>query len=183
MVEGDKWEMYIPSELGYGDGGSPPKIKGGDVLVFVMEIIKINGDKVDAIKCDPETKENCNEKESAYIDKMKKKFAGNVDGIKGELKRLEGMSSAKVKPELQQWMSRRCVRRPLPPAAAAACSVSPASPAGAGRRSCRSSRTRSYSCVRLAHRDAQRPRLCASRMKLHASYLSWQTAAGAEHYS
>ena len=22
MVEGDKWEMYIPSELGYGDGGS-----------------------------------------------------------------------------------------------------------------------------------------------------------------
>ena len=117
MVEGDKWEMYIPSELGYGDGGSPPKIKGGDVLVFVMEIIKINGDKVDAIKCDPETKENCNEKESAYIDKMKKKFAGNVDGIKGELKRLEGMSSAKVKPELQQWMSRRCaaVCPPAPP--------------------------------------------------------------------
>ena len=27
MVEGDKWEMYIPSELGYGDGGSPPKIQ------------------------------------------------------------------------------------------------------------------------------------------------------------
>ena len=114
MVEGDKWEMYIPSELGYGDGGSPPKIKGGDVLVFVMEIIKINGDKVDAIKCDPETKENCNEKESAYIDKMKKKFAGNVDGIKGELKRLEGMSSAKVKPELQQWMSRRCAAPSAP---------------------------------------------------------------------
>ena len=33
---------------------------------------------------------------------------------KGELKRLEGMSSAKVKPELQQWMSRRCA----PPSAA-----------------------------------------------------------------
>jgi FKBP-type peptidyl-prolyl cis-trans isomerase FklB len=27
MVEGDKWEMYIPSELGYGDSGSPPKIQ------------------------------------------------------------------------------------------------------------------------------------------------------------
>ena len=26
QVEGDKWEMYIPSELGYGDSGSPPKI-------------------------------------------------------------------------------------------------------------------------------------------------------------
>lgn len=22
MVEGDKWQMYIPSELGYGDGGT-----------------------------------------------------------------------------------------------------------------------------------------------------------------
>ena len=37
MVEGDKWEMYIPSELGYGDSGSPPKIQGGDVLVFVRD--------------------------------------------------------------------------------------------------------------------------------------------------
>merc|ERR1712048_800171 len=45
MVEGDKWEMYIPSELGYGDGGSPPKIGSGDVLVFTMEIVKIKGDK------------------------------------------------------------------------------------------------------------------------------------------
>ena len=38
--------MYIPSELGYGESGSPPKIKGGDALVFTMEIIKINGNKV-----------------------------------------------------------------------------------------------------------------------------------------
>ena len=36
MVEGDKWEMYIPSELGYGERGSPPKIPGGSVLVFQM---------------------------------------------------------------------------------------------------------------------------------------------------
>lgn len=34
MVEGDKWEMYIPSELGYGERGSPPKIPGDSVLVF-----------------------------------------------------------------------------------------------------------------------------------------------------
>merc|ERR1719329_448364 len=83
MVEGDKWEMYIPSELGYGDSGSPPKIQGGDVLVFTMEIIKINGDKVDAIKCDPATNEGCNDKEIAYIEKMKTKFAGDTDGLKG----------------------------------------------------------------------------------------------------
>merc|ERR1712150_210905 len=34
MVEGDKWEMYIPSELAYGDHGAGGKIPGGDVLIF-----------------------------------------------------------------------------------------------------------------------------------------------------
>lgn len=54
--------------------------QGGDVLVFVMEIIKINGNKVDAIKCDPATNDGCNDKEVAYIEKMKTKFAGDTDG-------------------------------------------------------------------------------------------------------
>ena len=27
MVEGDKWEMYIPSDLAYGARGSPPKVR------------------------------------------------------------------------------------------------------------------------------------------------------------
>jgi hypothetical protein len=30
MVQGDKWEMFIPSDLAYGDGGRPPKIGGGE---------------------------------------------------------------------------------------------------------------------------------------------------------
>lgn len=134
MVEGDKWEMYIPSDLAYGEGGagpaqtttpltttmtttmaatmattmattrlqdqsfdkgcfplppaikarslrqrdkgkqviakgrrsrpfdsalacthwvagSPPKIQGGDALVFTMELIKIKGEKVEANRC------------------------------------------------------------------------------------------------------------------------------------
>merc|ERR1712238_576516 len=53
MVEGDKWEMYIPSDLAYGDRGAGGKIPGGDCLVFTMEIIKINGDTVPVKKCDP----------------------------------------------------------------------------------------------------------------------------------
>merc|ERR1712057_140821 len=68
MVEGDKWEMYIPSELGYGDSGSPPKIKGGDVLVFTMEIIKIKGDSKPAITCDPTSMAGCNDKEKAFAE-------------------------------------------------------------------------------------------------------------------
>ena len=50
MVQGDKWELYIPSDLAYGDRGRPPKIPGGAVLVFTIEIIEINGDTVPATK-------------------------------------------------------------------------------------------------------------------------------------
>merc|ERR1712038_100180 len=73
MVEGDKWEMYIPSELGYGDSGSPPKIGGGDVLVFTMEILKINGKKIPANRCDVKTFKGCTDKEKEYIEKQKEK--------------------------------------------------------------------------------------------------------------
>ena len=68
QVEGDKWEMYIPSELGYGDSGSPPKIPGGAPLVFQMEILNINGPTVAADKCDPATKKGCSEREVSYVD-------------------------------------------------------------------------------------------------------------------
>merc|ERR1740117_511301 len=48
MVQGDKWEMYIPYELAYGEGGKPPKIPAAACLVFVMEIVKIKGETVPA---------------------------------------------------------------------------------------------------------------------------------------
>ncbi|VEU43616.1 unnamed protein product [Pseudo-nitzschia multistriata] len=41
MDEGAKWELYIPSELGYGDRGAGASIPGGAVLVFTLELIDI----------------------------------------------------------------------------------------------------------------------------------------------
>jgi len=41
MVEGDKWKLYIPYELAYGERGSPPKIPGYSPLVFEIEIHKV----------------------------------------------------------------------------------------------------------------------------------------------
>lgn len=43
MVAGDKWELFIPSELAYGDRGMPPVIGGGDVLVFTLELLELQG--------------------------------------------------------------------------------------------------------------------------------------------
>ena len=45
MGEGDKWELYIPSELAYGDSKRGQFITPGAVLVFTIEILKIKGNK------------------------------------------------------------------------------------------------------------------------------------------
>ena len=47
MVEGDIWEVVIPSDLGYGSRGTGHDIKGGDTLIFKINLIKIKGDKID----------------------------------------------------------------------------------------------------------------------------------------
>lgn len=46
MVQGDKWELYIPMEMAYGPSGRPPKIPAAATLIFTMEIIKIRGSTV-----------------------------------------------------------------------------------------------------------------------------------------
>jgi FKBP-type peptidyl-prolyl cis-trans isomerase FklB len=112
MVEGDQWELYIPSELAYGEQGSPPKIPGGSVLVFKIEILKINDDESKlpmAMKCNVTTKEHCTEKDVAYLEKTQ---AWAVDKTTTELQRLQKMvaeaaSFAKLKADLRGWIQRR----------------------------------------------------------------------------
>jgi len=41
MCEGDVRKLVIPSDLGYGDSGAPPKIPGGATLIFEVELVKI----------------------------------------------------------------------------------------------------------------------------------------------
>merc|ERR1712048_887124 len=104
MVEGDKWEMYIPSDLGYGDRGSPPKIPGGSVLVFTLEIIKIKGGKKPASKCDVGSLQGCTDKEKEYVEKQKPK---GKDKVAAELTRLSGMRGGDMKEDKLNWLNAR----------------------------------------------------------------------------
>jgi len=58
MKRGDKWELYCPSELAYGDRGRPPKIPGGAVLVFQMEIISFHDPEEDRAWLEEKGKED-----------------------------------------------------------------------------------------------------------------------------
>jgi FKBP-type peptidyl-prolyl cis-trans isomerase FklB len=109
MVQGDKWELYIPSELAYGDRGSPPKIPPDSVLVFTIEIVEIPGDTSDlplAMKCVAATKEKCSEKEVQYLDKI---ATWTDDKKKAEHERLKKISleTKNMKPDLANWILQR----------------------------------------------------------------------------
>lgn len=41
MKPGDRWQLFIPPELGYGEQGMPPKIPPNAPLVFTLELIWI----------------------------------------------------------------------------------------------------------------------------------------------
>jgi len=72
MVEGDKFELTIPSDLAYGAAGSPPKIPADSVLVFDMQIHEIvSGGKKRLHACDPASSANCTENEISILAKFK----------------------------------------------------------------------------------------------------------------
>ncbi|HHI94098.1 MAG TPA: FKBP-type peptidyl-prolyl cis-trans isomerase [Gammaproteobacteria bacterium] len=42
MHEGDKWQVFIPSELAYGERGSGNAIGPNETLIFEIELLKVN---------------------------------------------------------------------------------------------------------------------------------------------
>ncbi len=56
MHVGDKWKVYIPSELGYGDRGAGADIPGGATLVFEMELLGIK--PAQPVSTEPKTDSN-----------------------------------------------------------------------------------------------------------------------------
>jgi len=109
MVEGDMWELYVPSELGYGDEGKHggfglPAVKGGEVLIIRTEMIRIDGDifkKNIATDCDFKNAENCDKAELALLEKWGKKSVKELKAqIKTIKKKLDDALTPKVREEV-----------------------------------------------------------------------------------
>lgn len=50
MQEGDQWEVYLPSELAYGERGAGDDIGPNEVLIFHIHLLKVAGSDADAPK-------------------------------------------------------------------------------------------------------------------------------------
>jgi len=45
MPVGSKWEIFLPSDYGYGDRGAGPNIPGGATLIFELELLDVKPTK------------------------------------------------------------------------------------------------------------------------------------------
>lgn len=124
MVEGDWWELYVPSHLGYVGVNSNHNIQGDEALLVTLELISIqSGDmspKGELHSCfielswDRSTERynhqpvgSCNEKDQGYIQKVTG-WESRSSRADNELTRLRGvLRKGNMKQDLAQWVRRR----------------------------------------------------------------------------
>lgn len=102
MVEGDHWEVYIPSELGYGVAGSGAKIKGGDVLIFRIELLIINGRAFPKKKiCSLKARDDCEPHDIELLDMWKDKSVVEIEkGLKSFKNKAKFENNAKARTQI-----------------------------------------------------------------------------------
>eukprot|EP00747_Dinoflagellata_sp_TGD_P167607 gnl/TRDRNA2_/TRDRNA2_192293_c0_seq1.p1 gnl/TRDRNA2_/TRDRNA2_192293_c0~~gnl/TRDRNA2_/TRDRNA2_192293_c0_seq1.p1 ORF type:complete len:332 (+),score=77.04 gnl/TRDRNA2_/TRDRNA2_192293_c0_seq1:88-996(+) len=90
MVPGDRWELYLPSELHYGDKGHG-HVTPGMAVIYWLELVKIEGPGVRSKKCDRITYQMCTDDEKEMLKKHKESTIEQLEeAIKGQDKVVNG---------------------------------------------------------------------------------------------
>lgn len=95
-VSGYPTIKYYTAETGTGGSAYSGGRSFEDLNSFVEETLKQD--------CDPKTKDNCNDQEKAYIDKMVEK---GLEKWKTEASRLEGLASGQASADKSAWVQAR----------------------------------------------------------------------------
>jgi hypothetical protein len=123
MVDGDWWELYVPSHLGYGDRGTEDVQPGEALLVSLDLQTVLNGDKIPKgevhdciVQLDDDqaggffhvkSSDKCSERDVKYIQKIAG-WGSRATRIREELARLRGVvKSGDMKEDLAFWLRRR----------------------------------------------------------------------------
>ena len=124
MTEGDKWEIVAPSQLGYGEEGMEGMVPPGEALVYILELVKIEGDNAGP------------RREAGPEVRLAEEALEQWEGLEGDgvgVARLRGAreAGAWVRAEGRQPLVLALLRRPLSGVLLAAFLASAAAHAGA----------------------------------------------------
>merc|ERR1719189_680501 len=104
MVQGSKWELYIPANLAYGPNtGGHKKLEPREALIVRLHIVEIEGDLVKA-RCEYETRLYCDDSENEVLDKWWEK---SVKDIEKQIKLLKKKASYSLKEDDRKRMNKQ----------------------------------------------------------------------------
>ena len=107
MVEGDLWEIFVPSELGYSTYHSHAhdNVDHSDVTIFKIFLVEIRGEKIDADdRCEILTLKSCSDNLKVLITSSVKRYQ-TLDRMKMQLKRVQRhIEGGKTSKEQKDWL-------------------------------------------------------------------------------
>merc|ERR1719413_96820 len=90
MVEGSKWEVYVPSHLGYGNTKAGGKmIKPNEMLIFRIEMLGM-AEYIIKAKCDFATLDHCEDDEVQFVKEWEGKSIKDLETKVKGLKKKAG---------------------------------------------------------------------------------------------
>jgi len=81
MVEGDKWELYIPAELGFGRllGGLKIEVGVHDVIIITAEMVGMDREHRDGLRgCPQGTFDGCSEEDVKFLTAARSNYGSDI---------------------------------------------------------------------------------------------------------